>query len=219
VDDITQQTPCALQSKHKGIIFTVGHGTVAPTQPGDVYHGQPIPVGYAKVGVEELCQDFETLELDIPGGDGETTLAQAIHGWILWEKRNILLKSTDQASRLASPQPPPRACSMSPPSPLRAPQHSPSRAPIMSPRSPASSPGQQASPLPPPPRQQSPPSPPPPPAKQQKQPPRKQSSIKEPPKKKEQMKKNAKEPAKLPGRKLMRNAVRKLRKRLASTSN
>jgi hypothetical protein len=92
VDDITQRTPCVLQCKHKGIIFTVGHGTVAPTQPGDVYHGQPIPVGYAKVGVEELCQDFETLELDIPGGDGETTLAQAIHGWILWEKRNILLK-------------------------------------------------------------------------------------------------------------------------------
>jgi hypothetical protein len=39
VDDITQRTPCALQSKHKGIIFTVGYGTVAPTQPGDVYHG------------------------------------------------------------------------------------------------------------------------------------------------------------------------------------
>jgi hypothetical protein len=42
--------------------------------------------------VEEVCQDYEMLELDIPGGDGETTLAQAIHGWILWEKRNILLK-------------------------------------------------------------------------------------------------------------------------------
>jgi hypothetical protein len=89
----------------------------------------------------------------------------------------------------------------------------------MSPRSPASSPGQQASPLPPPPRQQSPPSPPPPPAKKQKQPLKKQSSIKEPPKKKEQMKKKAKEPTKLPGTKLMRNVVRQLRKRLTSTSN
>jgi hypothetical protein len=67
--------------------------------------------------VEEVCQDYETLELDIPGGDGETTLAQAIHGWILWEKRNILLKPIDQASRPSSPQPPPRARSTSPPSP------------------------------------------------------------------------------------------------------
>jgi hypothetical protein len=46
----------------------------------NVYHGQPIPIGYAKVGVVEVCQDYEMLELDIPGGDGETTLAQAIHG-------------------------------------------------------------------------------------------------------------------------------------------
>jgi hypothetical protein len=86
-----------LQSKHKGIIFTVGYKTGAPTQPGDVYHGQLILVGNANVGVEEVCQDYEMLELDIRGGDGETTLAQAIHGWILWEKCNILLKPTDQA--------------------------------------------------------------------------------------------------------------------------
>jgi hypothetical protein len=62
VDDITQRTPCALQSKHKGIIFMVGYSTVTPTQPGDVYHGQLIPVRYAKVGVEEVCQDFEMLD-------------------------------------------------------------------------------------------------------------------------------------------------------------
>jgi hypothetical protein len=39
VDDIAQRTPCALQSKHKGIIFTVGYGTVAPTHLGDVNNG------------------------------------------------------------------------------------------------------------------------------------------------------------------------------------
>jgi hypothetical protein len=121
VDDITQRKPCALQSKHKGIIFMVGYSTVVPIQPGDVYHGQPIHVGYAKVGVEEVCQDYETLELGIPRGDGETTLAQAILGWILWEKCNILLKPTDQASRPACPKPPPRVHSMSPPSPPPAP--------------------------------------------------------------------------------------------------
>jgi hypothetical protein len=45
------------------------------TQPGDIYHEQSILVGYAKVGVEEVCQDFEMLELDILGGDGETIVA------------------------------------------------------------------------------------------------------------------------------------------------
>ena len=33
--------------------------------------------------------------VDIPGGDGERTLAEAIHGYILWDKRYIVLKSDD----------------------------------------------------------------------------------------------------------------------------
>jgi hypothetical protein len=32
--------------------------------------------------VEEVCQGYEKLKLDIPGGDGEKTLAQAIHDYI-----------------------------------------------------------------------------------------------------------------------------------------
>ena len=55
---------------------------VNTTQPSVVYHGQEILAGYAKVGVE-VCNDWKTLELNIPGGDGETTLAEAIHGYIL----------------------------------------------------------------------------------------------------------------------------------------
>jgi hypothetical protein len=57
----------------------------------------PIPAGYARVGVEEVCEGYETLELNILGDDGEKTQAEAIHGYILWLKRNIILKSTDQA--------------------------------------------------------------------------------------------------------------------------
>jgi hypothetical protein len=35
----------------------------------------PIPPGYASVSVEKISQpDFEELELDIPGGDGERHL-------------------------------------------------------------------------------------------------------------------------------------------------
>ena len=57
--------------------------TVNTTLPGDVYHGQEILARYARVGVEQVSNDWKTLELDIPRSDGETTLAEAIHGYIL----------------------------------------------------------------------------------------------------------------------------------------
>ena len=39
VDEITQRTPCDLQTAIKNLMFTVTYGTAMPTQPGDVYHG------------------------------------------------------------------------------------------------------------------------------------------------------------------------------------
>ena len=51
VDEITQRTPCDLQTAIKNLMFTVAYGTATPTQPGDVYHGQQIPPGYTRVGV------------------------------------------------------------------------------------------------------------------------------------------------------------------------
>jgi hypothetical protein len=52
----------------------------------------PIPPGYALVSVENICQpNFEELELDIPGGDGDNTLKDALHGIILWPKRYIVI--------------------------------------------------------------------------------------------------------------------------------
>jgi hypothetical protein len=52
----------------------------------------PIPLGYASVSVERICQpDFEELEIDIPGGDGEKTLKDALHGIILWPKHYIII--------------------------------------------------------------------------------------------------------------------------------
>ena len=61
----------------------VAHGTVMPTNLGDLYHGQEIPAGYARVSVEEVSNDWKMLELDISGGDGERTLVEAIYGYIL----------------------------------------------------------------------------------------------------------------------------------------
>jgi hypothetical protein len=55
-----------------------------------------IPPGYASVSVEEICQpQFEDLELDIPGGDGERTLKDAVHGIILWPKCYIIIPQTE----------------------------------------------------------------------------------------------------------------------------
>ena len=95
VDMITQRTSCALQTCTKNLRFTVAYGSAMPSTPGEVYHGQEIPAGYSKVGIEEMCNDWKNLELDIPGGDGETTLADAAHGYILWNMQYIILKPTD----------------------------------------------------------------------------------------------------------------------------
>ena len=130
--------------------------------------------------MEQVCEGYEMLKLEISGGDGKTTLAKTIHGYILWEKCYILLRSTNRASRLASPQPSPsRAPSMIWTSLPAAPQHCPS----------PSSSRQLSTPSP-----ASPVSPPLPPAKKQKQAPKKQSSVEEPLKKqKQQLKKKVKE--------------------------
>ena len=49
MDEITQRTPCDLQTAIKNLMFTVAYSTAMPTQPGDVYHGQ------------QFCQDTQEL--------------------------------------------------------------------------------------------------------------------------------------------------------------
>jgi hypothetical protein len=59
----------------------------------------PIPPGYALVNVQKICQpDFEEVELDIPGGDGEKTLKDALHDIILWPKCYIVIISENDGS-------------------------------------------------------------------------------------------------------------------------
>jgi hypothetical protein len=67
--------------------------------PGQTSHDIPIPPPYGLVSVEKICQpDFEELELDIPGGDGEKTLKDALHCIILWPKRYIVIISENDGS-------------------------------------------------------------------------------------------------------------------------
>ena len=57
MDGITQRTPCALQTCSKNLRFTVAYSSAMPSTLDEVYHGQEIPAGYAKVGVEEVCNN------------------------------------------------------------------------------------------------------------------------------------------------------------------
>ena len=45
-----------------------------------------IPEGYGRVMVDRVERGWEDLNLEIPRGDGEEELGQALHTWILWNK-------------------------------------------------------------------------------------------------------------------------------------
>ena len=39
--------------------------------------------------VDRVEKGWEELDLEIPGGDGEQELGQALHSWICWNKKYI----------------------------------------------------------------------------------------------------------------------------------
>nr|ABA98126.1 transposon protein, putative, CACTA, En/Spm sub-class [Oryza sativa Japonica Group] len=121
----------------------VASGMAIPTDPSGTYHCRPIPAGYSKVEVELVEGAYEDLELDYPGGDGETHLRDTSHGIILWRRRYIILPGRQAASRAPSPP--------APPSPPQDPAPSPPHAPPAPspPQAPASTPPQDPAPTPP----------------------------------------------------------------------
>jgi hypothetical protein len=133
LDGIKEQTPCDLHEVFRKVSVKVAVGYVLPAfgpegEPA-TWHGNQIPAGYARVGVDSVVPSWETLELEIPGGDGGLTLREVLGEIILWEKKNIRLPgwvapSTSRPSRSPSPPPddrrppsPPPTDHMSPPSP------------------------------------------------------------------------------------------------------
>nr|ABA97269.1 transposon protein, putative, CACTA, En/Spm sub-class [Oryza sativa Japonica Group] len=89
VDEITQRTPCELHIPFKNLSIKVASGMAIPTDPSGTYHCRSIPAGYSRVEVELVEAAYEDLELDYPGGDGETHLRETNHAIILWRKRGI----------------------------------------------------------------------------------------------------------------------------------
>lgn len=75
MDDITTRTPCELHTPVRKKTSVVAYAIAeVPVQRG-LFHGVEIPAGYAMVQVDK---GWEDLDLDIPGGDGETEFGQAI---------------------------------------------------------------------------------------------------------------------------------------------
>ena len=112
MDDITIPITCELHVRVKNISVHVAHGSALPVNPASTIHGMPIPPSYASVTVEQIVEPThinENLELDFVGGDGEKTLADTLHGIVLWLKADIKLTTNNKAPM----DPPPSA-----PSPL-----------------------------------------------------------------------------------------------------
>jgi hypothetical protein len=111
VDGIKEQTRCDLHQEFRNLSLKVAAVYALPTlglegKPA-LWHGHEIPTGYARVGVDTIVPSFESLELEIPGGEGQGTLGEVVGDIILWEKKNIKLPGwVPPTSRRRSPSPP-----------------------------------------------------------------------------------------------------------------
>ena len=65
-------------------------------------HGQPVPEGYACVSLDRVERGYDSVPLDIEGGDGEKTLGKAEKTFICWRKHFIVIPGV---SLLPPPRP------------------------------------------------------------------------------------------------------------------
>ena len=152
VDDISEKTSCEPHVPIINLSLKVADGYALTCESTAVWHFKEIPDGYARVGVDRVRTGYESMVLEIPGGDDVTALGDVGGGIILWRKKYIVFPG------LAPPRPPPSSPprrDSPPPSPhddhMDDEQHS------TSPREPTPPPCQ----LTPPPCQPTPPPPPP----------------------------------------------------------
>src|SRR6185312_4996363 len=103
VNDIAVRTPCELLVPLRKKLKVVAHGVAEVRVQGGTIHGMTIPEGYARVMVDHVEKGWEDLDLEIPGGDGEEKLGQALHIWIYWKKQYIRIAGRDPSPSPRSP--------------------------------------------------------------------------------------------------------------------
>jgi len=90
MDNITQMMMlCELHipmGKITVLVATTIVSLVDPDKSPPRIHGNLIQPGYFSVSVDRVCKDYRELGLKIPRGDGEKTLGQVEHSFILWRK-------------------------------------------------------------------------------------------------------------------------------------
>jgi hypothetical protein len=110
VDEIKGKKHCELCQSMKNISMKATVGYALSCEPGLTWHYRQIPDGYARVGVDEVLHEYESLELDMAGPEDEATLGEVLGGVILWKKKDIKFPGL-------APPPPSRRRSPSPLSP------------------------------------------------------------------------------------------------------
>src|SRR3954471_15589215 len=88
VDDIQETTSCELHYRMNNISIKVADGYALPNPLEAIYHGNPVPTGYAHVGVDEVMSGYEQLNIDFPGGEGDLTLGEAKHNGFFYGESN-----------------------------------------------------------------------------------------------------------------------------------
>ena len=112
VDDITEKTNCELHAPMRNISYPMAKGYALPHQPGATFYFGEVPAGFARVGVTTVMAPFHSIDLDIPGAEGEKTLGEVELGIVLWKKQYInfpdsapipLIRNSPHKSLHASP--------------------------------------------------------------------------------------------------------------------
>jgi hypothetical protein len=68
----------------KNMYLKVAIGNALPCLPEALYHGNPIPTGYACVSVNDTVPGFEDLEIDFPTPEGNVILEDLKNDISLW---------------------------------------------------------------------------------------------------------------------------------------
>ena len=89
VDYITEKTTCELHVPVFNLSMKAADGYAFSIDSTASWLGNAIPDGFARVGVDQVVQGYESLNLEFPRADDESVLGDVVGGLILWRKKYI----------------------------------------------------------------------------------------------------------------------------------